>query len=688
MKPKFKATKRGLVITDPIERKRYPLETGGPVTPSAGDEDRIPYPVDSTAAITTDRVTLPENPVIYVRSPDGTLHSEVNPGDDITYPEKEYIIDLSGPLKVYVYVNSVIRVRVGRERAELVLEDPTQMTIGARSFHRRPAETVSTTADPTDIMRAVSTFGSSLKTTTQERAYPTLRGHPPALEVTDEMSIPDNLDRPQTGVKIEVPATLRHVFVVAPLAYYLGANVVPGSTPRLVTKNRSHSLNREPGFEATVERTLRQVFFLDCIVQTEGETPSALYERRSIEPLLEFDIGKVYDQTLDEQLETYLELPFETIEPNIPTWYSEVYLEPTANHIEFLPFIAGDLLSVKTTDGANDPTQVTQEVKLAGTATRMNADTDDSHSECSINVDDTDCYPSNPVVRQHWKTSDGSDVISAKPLSAFDNGITRSPRDGPLAIEVVCNDPSMSDEFVTAYSTYRGGSDIPFDVTVHHDLSKSNLRDVLVEETDVLHYIGHIDTEGFRCSDGTLDAADLASVGPKTFFLNACRSYEQGLNLIEAGSIGGIVTSTEIQNETAVAAGNTVADLLNAGVPLYAALRLLQQDTGDENQYQLLGDGSIAMSHLEVTAPTSISISKQKTGYKVRVISYVNTSYKPGSVYTPYITTADSYHLVPGEATFNNVSKPDLVEFLNKKRCPVLFEDELCWSTEIKTSEL
>ena len=687
MKPKFKADEKRLMIIDPIERKYWPLETETPVIPSPGDESRIPYPVDSTAEITTNRVVLPENKIIYVRNIDGSLHSEVSPGDDITLPQNEYIIDLSGPLKVYAYVNSEIRVHVGRERAEVTSRKPVKMTIGVRSLHRRPAETISTTADPTDVMHAVSTFGSSLKTTTQERSYPTLRGHPPAIKLADELAIPDNLDRLQTGVTIEVPSTLRHVFVVTPLAYYLGADVVPGSTPQIVAENRSYSLTGKHGFEATVERVLKQIFFLDCVVQTEGESPSTLYERQVIEPLLEFDIEEAYDLPLVEQLETYLEQPFETIESHLPKWYSEVHIEPTPKHIESLPFIVDDLSTIKTTSGKNDSSQVIKKLSQTENTSSVDSMSDQSRFEHVESGGETDQHSSNSVIQQRWKTNDETDVVAVKPLSVFENSITQSPRDGPLAIDVVCNDQSMSDEFVTAYSTYRGGSDIPFDVTVHHNLSKSSLKDVLTRDIDFLHYIGHIDSEGFRCSDGTVDAAALTSVGAKTFFLNACRSYEQGLNLIKAGSLGGIVTSTEIENQTAVEIGSTVTQLLNAGMPLYAVPRLLQLTT-DECQYQLLGDGSIALSHSEVGPPISIRISRSKSKYEVRITAYAFSFHRLGSVYHPYIAVADSYYLVPNETTFHNVPRPDLVDFLNKERMPVLFEGELRWSDEIKTSEL
>ncbi|WP_249038814.1 hypothetical protein [Haloterrigena salifodinae] len=688
MKPRFKAIEKGLEIIDPIERKRYPLETTTPVTPTVGNAGRIPFPVDSTIEIRTSRVTLPENPYIYVRNPDGTLCAEVGPGENISFSGEEYILDLSGPLKVYAHVSDPVQICVGKARAEIAFEKLARVTLSARSFHRRPGETVTTTDDPADIMRVLSTFGETLKTTTSGRSYPTLRGHPPAIELADEVSIPDTLNQPQTGIKIEIPPTLDHIFPITALAYYLGAEVVPGSTPRLITETGySYSLDGRDGFETTVERVLRQIFFLDCIVQTEGETPSSLYERQAVEPLLEFDIGEGYEQSMVEQLETYLEVPFERIEPQVPPWYSEIRLEPTEDHIEFLPFIANDLASVNVRNTTSDSTEPPQERRRMTTEPTRITESQITNLGTTDPEIDAESLPSSPVLQQCWKNHDGSTIVSTKPLSASQNSITRAPREEPLRIEVICNDPSMNDELVTVHSTYQDSA-VPFDVTVHHDLSKQELRKVFAKESGFLHYIGHIDSDGFRCSDGTLDAADLESVGTKTFFLNACRSYEQGLHLIEAGSIGGIVTLVEITNQTAVSTGNTIAQLLNSGIPLYAALKILQQTTDNDKQYHLLGEEGLAISQLEASPPLSVEIMRAGSNYEVTVIVYKNSRMKPGSVYTPYLSGVDSYYLVPGEMSFQHVSRADLIEFLNTEEFPVFLEGELRWSTQIKTGEL
>jgi len=138
-------------------------------------------------------------------------------------------------MKVYAELESSIQMYSDADRTYLSFEQPMPTIIGARSYHTRPASTITTTTEPTDVMNAVSAFGSALKTTTVERSYPTLRGHPPAIKLGTELHIPEKIEQSQTSVQLEVPPELSYIRVVAPLAYYLGASIVPGPEPKLVT---------------------------------------------------------------------------------------------------------------------------------------------------------------------------------------------------------------------------------------------------------------------------------------------------------------------------------------------------------------------------------------------------------------------------------------------------------------------
>ena len=664
MKPKFKPTSDGLAIVDPIERKQYQIETNTSVTPTSVSDDCIPYPLESAVEITTNGFRVLSDNSVYVRNPSGSLVTEVKIHETANLPQAEYHLDISGPLKVYATIKSAVDIHASVGQTLIEFEEPTSVVIGARSYHTTPAATIKTTTEPTDVMRVVSMFGSALKTTTPERSYPTLRGHPPTIELGTDVKIPDELSRPQTGVRIEIPPTLQHTFVVAPLAYYLAAAVVPGSTPRLVTETGySYPLEGEHRFERTVKQVFKQIFLLDCIVRTEGETPLPLYERQAVEPALEFDIEDTYEQTLAEQLETYLTVPFEMIQTRLPKWQFEVQLNQRAKHVELLPFLANSLATINIEDAGNNSVQALQmQVQNGGTA-------------------------SNSVpFWQSWK-GDQTGVTGTGTLSAFKN-ITQSPRNGPLEIEVVCNDPKMSGEFVTVNSAYHSRKDLPLDVTVHHNLTTGELENVFTRESDFVHYIGHIDTNGFRCSDGTIDAGDFGTVGTKAFLLNACQSYEQGLRLIEGGAIGGIVTFSEIENSDAVLAGRAFSRLLNFGLPLYGALHVFQKVRDCAHQYHLVGDGTLSVVQTNQGLPTVGTLVREKGDREIVLDMYPSSHQKLGGISNLAIESVESFHLAFGELRLHSVTTAELVEFLNTEPFPVLLDGELRWSTDIKTHEL
>ena len=683
MEPKFEPTRTGLVIRDPIERQEYRIKTKTSVTPKPVCNERIPFPMDSSVEITTDCLSIPINNIIYVRYPDGKFHAEIRPGEEVTLPRGEYILDLSGSMKVYAFVNGEVQIRIEKSYSNIVLTESTTITISARSYHRRPANTITTTANPRDLMKAVSMFGSALKTTATERSYSTHRGHPPELEVGDSLNIPSGVSRPQTGVRIEIPPTLRHTFVVTPLAYYLGAEIVSGPIPRLVTETGySYPLvNDESDFETVTERTLKQIFLLDCIVQTEGETPSPLRERRELEPVLTFDIRNTYDKPIAEQLETYLEVPFTKIEPELPDWHIETYLEPTADHIEFLPFITTDLTTVRVSD-VNCSLPVTQD-RMFGTSDRHTI-SENSKRNKAESMADSEIQ----TIKQVWKSSDGSEIMSMGPLSAFRNTVTQPPRDGPFEVEVICNDPAMVDEAVSVNSIYGNLTNMSYDVTVRHKLTKSELRTTLTNKSDFIHYIGHIDSDGFRCENGTMDASTIESVGARSFFLNACESYEQGMALIESGSLGGIVTRNEIENNAGITAGSTIAQLLSYGLPLYGVLFFLQNSIESAKEYRILGDSTLTLSQSERIIPTTCNILQKSEERSAVLTTWVTPNVRQGGISMPYISSVDSYHVIPKCVFIESVSRLELIEFLNTEKFPVLFEGEFRWSDEIRTTEL
>ena len=250
---------------------------------------------------------------------------------------------------MYLAVGDSLEINADAAGMEIAFGSETEVCVGARSFHESPAVTITTIDDPENMMAAVTAPGSALKSTSPERSFPPLRGHPPLVTLGDELQIPEGLERPETGVRLELPSTYRYVYVTTPLVFYLGAKVVSRDRPRLVTENGfEHELDTGRGFEQEVERVLKQVFFLDCLIRTEGYYPVDLHEREQVKPLVNLDFADLYDRSIPEQLEAYLSVPYPLIEEYVPTWGLTMGVRPEPEHVEMLPFAAGDLAIVRT----------------------------------------------------------------------------------------------------------------------------------------------------------------------------------------------------------------------------------------------------------------------------------------------------------------------------------------------------
>ncbi|WP_293028604.1 hypothetical protein [Natronococcus sp.] len=676
MNPIFEPTQDGIRVIDPIERKRYLLATDESVDPKRVEETSIPYPVGSAIEITARNLTLPTKNPVYVYDTAGQMIMESDPTDKMELPEGEYALDISNSIKLYAGVESSVKIYSEKNRTCIDLNGSSRVVLGARSYHTQPAGSITTTTDPSDVMQAVSAFGSALKTIKPERSYPTLRGHPPTLEIGQELDIPPRLEPPETGIRIEVPRDLGSVYVVAPLAYYLGAKVEPGSSPRLFAEsNYSVQLTGEPGFESLVEQLLQKTIFLDCLVRVAGPSSTTLEERDELDSVLEFDLEKAYDQSPSKRLQTYVSVPFEKIEPYIPDWRRSI-LDPVEESVFYLPFLANDLTAVRTRNRQREcDCNLNENRAYQGTKDRTHT------SSCSKALQNT-------TIEQCWDDGTLPKIMAKTPLSAFYNDINRTLRSTPIEIQVVCNDPGMNEELAALYSTYGNREGLSFDIELHHDLTVRELAEVLEQTSDFVHYIGHTEENGFRCADGYLDAWSLDSVGAKAFLLNSCRSYEQGLALLEAGSVGGIATLNDINNADAIRIGSTIAQLLNQGFPLYAAANMVRAKNRVGGSYQILGKGTTTVSQSKIGLPVRLSLTQSERQYHLRLKAYAKERLQIGSTYQPYLSSTDAYHLLPKEVGPITVSKSDFAKITDMGEAAILLDDKIKMANDVKFKDI
>ncbi|WP_135827264.1 hypothetical protein [Halorussus ruber] len=689
------ASQTGLDIFDPIEHAQFALFTPTAVDPTTSDVALFPVPITTAVRIETTDIEIPSLSNIYVRSPTGDLLAETSGQTDRSLPHGEYVLELTtAPVKLYLRVESTLDIEYRDATVRISFgTTPVCVHVGARSFHEQPAGTITVPDDPRDLMDAVSLFGSALKDTTSERSFPTLRGHPPLLERGETFDAPSDIKSPATGVRLELPPEYGYVYPAVSLAYYLGAAVEPAQTPRLVTTDGfEYRLDGPLGYEEVVSRTLQQVFFFDCLTRTEGLYEVDLHERNQVEPLVDLDFETLYDQSLPEQLAAYLSVPFSVVEPYLPQWMLTMDIVPESDHAPMLPFAAAQLAFVRSpTPDGHDPaptpdmltefTRGTDARTAGGVLTRSAGKLHDSSDDDIFTPKETDS------LRHAW-VGDGYPLGATKATKkAYERQLEQeTPEQSSITIHVVCNDAQMESEGVVE-EFYGVRELLEFDVNIHYGLTSEEVRELLEMSVDFFHFIGHVDANGLRCPDGHLDARTLDDVNVKAFLLNACRSYAQGEALVKAGSLGGVVTLSEITNSTGTQVGCALAKALNRGYPLQAAVNLVQRVVAGYS-YMTIGDGGLALVQSKSGCCLLSDVAKTTEGWQLDLSTVPMREFNMGTLFDPTVGGSSTQYLASGPLDSFEVTDAELERHFTIDNHPVVYDGDLFWSNEITAKDL
>ncbi|MDL0136289.1 hypothetical protein PNQ20_05385 [Halobacterium salinarum] len=712
MNPAFTPTTSptGLRVHDRIENAQFELYTESRVAPTpiatgsghglsrqpdaeawhTSSDAGFALPVDSAVAFDTTRITLPALVDVFVWQPDRTLVGKTTNQESATYPEQgAYALDVDiGSMKLQLAVTDPFAIHRTDDSTVISFDATATVRLGARSLHTAPEATITITDDVRDGMRAVSLFGSALKTTTPERSFPTLRGHPPLVERGDAFDAPATLDAPDTGIAIEIPLDWGDLYRVSTLAYYLGATVQPGAQRALVLDGVRYPFPSASGFGDAVQTLLEHVFLLDCVVRTEGLYSVSMHERTAIEPTLGIDLSAAYDAPPAERLAAYLGVPFAVTEPHGPQWPVTADIAPDPGRIAALPFVVDDLANVRVHDAQPDTTSdAGHGAEAVSSFLRSRSQPDRDQPRVAADADDVVVPPDTESIEHVW-LADGVPVGANKATAADYQASLACDAlaSDPIRVVVVCNDPSMDAEDCVS-AVYGMRDFFEFDISVRHELSTSELATVLESTVDFLHYIGHTDATGFQCVDGRLDARDLDTTGVRAFLLNSCQSHAQGRALVDRGSQGGIVTVSDIDNDAAVRVGHAIARLLNNGFSLLAGLSVARNVTAFGNQYVTVGDGSAQVVQSRSGVSLLAELAATDAGYEVSLVGYPTTNTPLGSLVTPYIPGNDTSYLNAGHIGTFNVAAEDLRSFFDHGVFPVLYDGTLTWSDKLTIEE-
>ena len=553
------------------------------------------------------------------------------------------------------------------ETVQISFDQSRTVTIYAHPNGALPTVTIPPTPD--GLAAGLSAMAAAHHCRGPARSHPDDRSHPPLVDVGVSLAVPETLDveADTSALTVTVPESLDALFVVAPLAYYLGATVTVADVdrPRLVadTGVYERTFSPLPGFQYECASLLRQVFYLDCLAREDTPAEPPLLAKHDL------DAARLRELSVAERLERYESAFGERLRQRLPEWHLSTSASPTVEHVPALPYLLDDMSLVYLPSASS--------IESADLLDRALSDA----YRAAGGIEAVDVVePELGAGSSHAWLADGAPLDAFKTTTSAYRNRHRYDRqsDDPFSVTVVLNDESMAAEHTAVAEIYRErATDVPIDVSVERGLRTDELMAVLGERNDFLHYIGHCETSGLRCPDGHLSMADVPESRTRTFFLNACGSYREGLRLVEQGSLAGAVTLTAVLNEQAAKVGTAFARLLVHGFSIEGALRLARRRVLMGKDYAVVGDGTDSLVPTR-GQPALLRLSDQPDGYHV--------TYEPVSAKTTgrrYECPFDGAARLYGRTVETTVQADELASILDGTSLPVVYDGAFHWSNDL-----
>jgi hypothetical protein len=581
-------------------------------------------------------------------------------------------------IKTYLTSSDHVTARVASEGVELSFDEPSEVTLGARSYATGPTGTVSTTADPEGLAWAVSHFGAAVESTAPERSYPTLRGHPPTVDLGDGRIASPGVEMASSDVTVAVEPTVASVLRAAPLAYYLGAPLTLSDDARLTADGETTPLGGPEG--PMSGELLRHVFICDVAARQHGEHGFGCRAAAEVQGLLDFEA--LYDAPHAERMAAYLRAPLDRTLDAAPAWPTVAHVEPRASSVEALPPLVDDLALVRPETpprySGPDARQVALETFVEPATARGVTQVVDGGSSF-VDLPETD------ALFDVW-VGEGIPLGGLKSLPTPQQEDLHDEQDGIVNVRLVCNDPEMEPEVATAARNYGVSDTLPFDVRVHREVSVDRLRELLGRDASLFHFVGHATQAGLECTDGYLETASVPTVGTETFLLNACQSYSHAISLVERGARGGIVTLADVDNESALWVGKNAARALNIGHSLRTTVELLRRGQSSQNVYSVVGDTMASVAQSGGNAATA-HVTRAGDCFEVVETPLPVSQVQVGSLSERLGHDTDLV-LIGQRRRWQVPDEEELLSVIRLGDEPLLIDGDLHWSSDLTPEDL
>jgi hypothetical protein len=592
---------------------------------------------------------------------------------------------LEGPIRIETAVTVVVAFEgtatlgVGPGGIEVSFPEDRDVALGLRRSGPGHDRTITVPGTAEGVAAALTYASVAHDTTTPVRSDPATRRNPPRIERGDAIDVPESIQsgRVDTGIELHVPSNRKSLFVLASLAYYLGArvSVETRDAPLLRAPDAGvcRKLSSLPELQADAASLLYRVVTLDCLLRDAHENPGGDSAGRlataGIAP------AAIADADVDERLAAYLDASFSAVESALPEWHLSVYVSPTPESVTALPYVLDRLAFVYLPDA--EPLPGTERLQ---------------HSLADFYRARDDGPTVDPILpdlnrgRLHAWLDDGVAVDAFRLFPEAHANRRARPLAGsdPVEVTLVVNDAEMSAEMDAVRGICRDRSGDPgVDLCVEHRLDRGTLAATLREPTDLFYYIGHCDRSGLRCTDGHLDVASVDDSGADVFFLNACGSYEQGASMIEAGSIAGAVTLRPVLDGQAKRVGTAFMRLVIRGFAIARALRIASRRAIMNTDYAVVGDGTYGLARPDDVDRVLGRVTPVGERFRLQV--------EHGAAHA----TARYCRSYPGGGTCLSgserrvsMSRDELSTFLQGLNAPVLYENRYYWAADLRQALL
>lgn len=538
---------------------------------------RMPFPVDSEEESTTDRLRIRGRALYTFKAGDIDHATPLNPGTH-RFPADEYLLVVDDGDNTFISFASGCTMDVAPFSVNIRFSGNANILTGVK---KNMAPEIESAPDIDGIFRCVSRLCSTESPETPYRSHPLFRRPLPSIALVEGYQ-PEGSTQTKRDIHFTLPPDLSYLYTAAPLAYYLNASVGTGESPSISIRGTEHMLPADiKGFQRHMSEMLRRMFHFDTIVRTYAGSDT---EGVVTGGLSKDEARKIFFMSMCERFLLYARIS----DAGPGLWHMASYLDPVPSNVRALPHLLTRLSAIYVPESMPISEKDLVSLSVRGYLRSIKPK---KGYRGAVSGTRRIVRPALQGAREHYWLAEGFPVDAVKaPPESFENRRRFPHKERKRArVGVICNEDVMKGEISNIIDAL---AESPASVEVQRNVSVSEFSDAFGEGYDLIQFIGHCDSRGFKCKDGYARASNIDKNQTPMFFFNSCASHLEAVRFIEKGSVCGIATLYRVLEEAAMDVCKGFYMMLGAGYPALTALTAAKECSVLGKEYALIGDGS------------------------------------------------------------------------------------------------